>query len=113
MLKIWGQAYPDVAAQCDKYRIVVGDTFGLVGGVSAASPTFAGIISLVNNVRISAGKPVLGFLNPFLYSTGFSALNDITIGNNAGCGTPGFNATTGWDPVTGLGSPNFHLLKSI
>lgn len=61
------------------------------------------------------GKPSLGFLNPLLYSRGAAALNDITQGNNPGCGTLGFNvsllvchewtakyvslkATKGWDP---------------
>lgn len=72
---------------------------------------------MLNDARISAGKTPLGFLNPFLYSSGYTALNDITEGNNPGCGTEGFNvryicvllsrvidvdahgqATTGWDP---------------
>ena len=38
--------------------------------------------------------------------------NDITNGTNPGCGTEGFNATPGWDPVTGFGTPNFQELKS-
>ena len=41
------------------------------------------------------------------------AFNDITTGNNPGCGTPGFNATQGWDPVTGLGTPNFEKLRAL
>jgi hypothetical protein len=46
----------------------------------------------VNDARISRGLPPLGFLNPLLYSSKISAtFNDITIGNNPGCGTPGFN----------------------
>ncbi|KAF8583077.1 subtilisin-like protein [Ramaria rubella] len=39
--------------------------------------------------------------------------NDITVGNNPGCGTMGFQCRVGWDPVTGLGTPNFRLLKDI
>jgi hypothetical protein len=46
---------------------------------------------MLNDARISAGKTPLGFLNPFLYSAGYTALNDITVGNNPGCGTEGFN----------------------
>jgi len=46
---------------------------------------------MLNDARISAGKTPLGFLNPFLYSAGYTALNDITMGNNPGCGTEGFN----------------------
>lgn len=55
---------------------------------------------MLNDARISAGKPALGFLNPWLYETGYTGLNDITEGNNPGCGTEGFNATIGWDPGT-------------
>jgi tripeptidyl-peptidase I len=40
---------------------------------------------------LAAGKPPLGFLNPLLYGAGAAGLNDITQGNNIGCGTPGFN----------------------
>ena len=32
------------------------------------------------------------------------------LGSNPGCDTNGFNATKGWDPVTGLGTPNFAKL---
>jgi len=46
---------------------------------------------MLNDARINAQKAPLGFLNPLLYSTGFTALNDITKGSNPGCGTPGFN----------------------
>ncbi|CAG7984991.1 unnamed protein product [Penicillium olsonii] len=100
------------------------------GGTSAAAPTFAGIVALLNDARLRAGKPVLGFLNPFLYSQGQKALNDIVDGHSYGCGginpqtnqavngsliIPGayWNATEGWDPVTGLGTPNFQKLKDL
>ena len=36
-----------------------------------------------------------------------SVLNDITNGSNPNCGSVGFQASTGWDPVTGLGTPNY------
>lgn len=43
-----------------------------------------------------------------IYSKTFMKLfNDITMGGNKGCGTPGFTAVPGWDPVTGVGTPNF------
>ena len=38
-----------------------------VAGTSAATPTVAGMIALANDARLDAGKPVLGFLNPFIY----------------------------------------------
>ncbi len=65
----------------------------LIGGTSASSPTFTGFVALLNDVRLKAGLPPLGFLNPFLYSKGFQGLNDITIGHNSGCGTTGFNVS--------------------
>ena len=67
----------------------------------------------MNDARIAAGLPSLGFLNPWLYKKGFKGLNDIIGGNNPGCGTSGFTAVKGWDPVTGLGTPNFGLLKDL
>ncbi|KAI6018299.1 peptidase S8/S53 domain-containing protein [Pisolithus marmoratus] len=106
-----GRAYPDVSAQSDWFIIAYKGQFGYVGGTSAASPTFASIISMVNDARINMGKKGLGFLNPWLYSVGYAALNDITMGHNPGCGTEGFNASVGWDPVTGLGTPEFREIK--
>ena len=83
---------------------------------SAAAPTFAGFVSLLNAARLAAGLPPLGFLNPLVYAVHAvapGAFNDIAVGNNPGCGTPGFNATAGWDAVTGVGTPNFGKLKDI
>ncbi|KAI0355217.1 family S53 protease [Trametes cingulata] len=105
-----GRAFPDVATQGVNFEIIVGGEQGAVEGTSCASPTFASIVSLVNDRLIAAGKSPLGFLNPFLYSTGASAFTDITSGSNPGCNTNGFPAKAGWDPVTGLGTPNFAKL---
>lgn len=110
--------------------MIYAGTPSLSGGTSAASPVFASVIALLNDVRLRAGKPALGFLNPFLYSKGFKALNDITAGQSDGCNgydtqsgqeVPGvipipwahWNATAGWDPVTGLGTPDFEALKKL
>ena len=71
------------------------------------------MVSLLNDARIAAGLPSLGFLNPWLYAKGFKGLNDIVAGKNPGCGTNGFEAVKGWDPITGLGTPNFGLLKDL
>ncbi|KAF7370195.1 Serine protease S53 [Mycena sanguinolenta] len=106
-----GRGFPDVAMQALNVEIAWMDDFWLVGGTSCASPMFAAMIALVNDRLIAAGRPVLGFLNPFLYSpAGRPAFNDVTSGNNPGCGTNGFPALHGWDPVTGLGTPDFNLL---
>ncbi|KAJ6560453.1 tripeptidyl peptidase A [Mycena capillaripes] len=82
-------------------------------GTSAATPTFAGLVALLNDARLAARRPALGFLNPLLYKRGAHALNDVVAGGNPGCGTPGFNATEGWDPVTGLGTPDFRKLMEV
>ena len=110
------QAIPDVAAQADLFKIFLSGRAVSIGGTSAAAPTFAGIVSLLNSAPLAAHLPPLGFLNPLVYTIQAlapSAFNDITTGNNPGCGTPGFNATKGWDPVTGAGTPNFGKLKGI
>ncbi|KAJ7144398.1 family S53 protease-like protein [Mycena epipterygia] len=108
-----GRGFPDVAAQGENFEISWDTEFGTVNGTSCSAPTFASIIALLNDQLVAAGKSPLGFLNPFLYSaTGRAALNDIKTGTNPGCSTNGFSAGTGWDPVTGLGTPNFSLLKT-
>ncbi|EIW76473.1 subtilisin-like protein [Coniophora puteana RWD-64-598 SS2] len=108
-----GRGFPDVAAQGVNYLIVNNTIVSNISGTSAATPTFASIVSMLNDARIEANMSTLGFLNPFLYSQGLSALQDITKGNNPGRGTPGFNATKGWDPLTGLGTPDFGKLKDL
>ncbi|KAJ7100432.1 family S53 protease-like protein [Mycena epipterygia] len=106
-----GRGYPDVAVQGWNFEIVAGNKTGLVGGTSASAPTFAAIIALINDRLIAAGKPVLGFLNPFLYSRASKAFNDITIGHNSGFVCPAssvaFDAAVGWDALTGFGTPIF------
>ncbi|KAJ7867806.1 family S53 protease [Mycena leptocephala] len=108
-----GRGFPDVAAQGENFEIVWQTQTGTVDGTSCSSPTFAAIIALLNDELVAAGKPTLGFLNPFLYSdAGRAALNDATSGTNPGCGTNGFSASAGWDPITGLGTPNYTLLRT-
>ena len=97
-----GRGFPDVAAYAVDYDVYVGGEDGAVSGTSCASPTFASVISLLNNELLSADRPPLGFLNPWLYGPARSALNDITTGDNYACSnfTTGFTATKGWDPVS-------------
>ncbi|KAJ7259960.1 family S53 protease [Mycena haematopus] len=106
-----GRGMPDVALQAMSVEYVREGTLLLDDGTSFATPIFAAMIALLNDRLIAAGKPVLGFLNPFLYSPkGRAAFTDVTSGSNPGCGTNGFSAGPGWDPVTGLGTPNFSQL---
>ena len=77
--------------QSDSFQIFVGGSPEQISGTSASTPTFAAIVALLNDVRITAGKGPLGFLNPLIYSLNGDGFNDITSGNAPGCGTPGFN----------------------
>lgn len=78
----------------------------------------AGIIALINAERLAEkdadGQPVkgtVGFINPVLYAYP-EILNDVVSGSNPGCGTPGFKCQKGWDPVTGLGTPNYAKMSA-
>ncbi|KAF7307389.1 Family S53 protease-like protein [Mycena indigotica] len=107
-----GRGIPDVSAQGVNFPTLVGDRWTLASGTSASTPVFASVIAFLNDELMAAGRPPLGFLNPLLYSpAGRAALDDVSVGKNPGCGTSGFNATTGWDPVTGLGAPNYARLR--
>ncbi|KAF8190227.1 family S53 protease [Mycena galopus ATCC 62051] len=101
-----GRGYPDVSAQGENVQIVASGKTEGVDGTSCSSPIFASVVGLINDQLIAAGNPPLGFLNPWLYANP-SMLNDVTTGSNPGCGAKGFTARAGWDPVTGLGTPNY------
>lgn len=83
-----------------------------MSGTSASAPAFAALISLLNEARLQAKMPAMGFLNPFVYKNA-NAFHDVVKGNSfVGTGPRqfGFNCTKGWDPVTGVGTPNFGKL---
>jgi len=107
-----GRGQPDVAANGDNTFVAVGGGFGISGGTSASSPTFASIITRINEERFNIGKNAVGFISPTLYKFP-EVLNDITNGSNPGCFTNGFSCAKGWDPVTGLGTPNFPRMLAL
>src|SRR5271166_1959597 len=95
-----GRGVPDVAGDADPrtgYEILFHGSKQPIGGTSAVAPLWAGLIARFNQ---SLGKPV-GFLQPQLYSLPRNAFNEITTGNNGA-----YEAHEGWNPCTGLGSPN-------
>lgn len=110
-----GRAYPDVSAFAMGFLIYVEGREEDVGGTSCAAPTTAGVVSLLNDVRLNAGKSTLGFLNPLLYKLQGKGFIDVTSGSNnnynPSCG--GFKTIKGWDPASGWGGPNFGLLKDL
>ncbi|KAI0884159.1 Pro-kumamolisin, activation domain-containing protein [Annulohypoxylon maeteangense] len=108
-----GRGYPDISAAGDNMVIYsYNQTVYPIGGTSAAAPIFASVLTLINEARLAANKSTVGFVNPVLYAHP-EVLNDVTQGNNSGCGTSGFIASEGWDPVTGLGTPNFPAMLDL
>jgi kumamolisin len=102
-----GRGVPDVAGVADPgtgYQCFVHGTWMQVGGTSAVSPLWAGLIALVNAQK--GGRS--GLITPTLYGqTG--ALRDIIAGNNGH-----YRAGPGWDACTGYGTPNGPaLLKTL
>jgi Pro-kumamolisin, activation domain/Fibronectin type III domain len=122
---------PDVSAEAntDNYFCANGSCQGGIGGTSLAAPRWAGFVALINqqaaaNATAGGGNATLGFLNPTIYAVGQDAsyantFHDIVSGDNAngtactlgtlGCladGIQGFNAVSGFDLVTGWGSPD-------
>ena len=89
-----GRGYPDVSANGDNIATFNKGAYSSQGGTSASTPIFAAIINRINEARLNAGKKVVGFISPALYQNP-GMLNDITSGNNAGCGTDGFSAVPG------------------
>jgi subtilase family serine protease len=88
--------------------------FGRVIGTSPATAQWAGIAALSNEMAGHRQGP----LNTRLYHVGKSssyseAFHDITSGGNTFAGFAGYSAVPGWDPVTGLGSPNVAVLLPL
>jgi tripeptidyl-peptidase-1 len=104
--------YPDVSAVGDNLVIFNRGMPVLIGGTSASAPVWPSLINRINEERLAAGEPTVGFVNPTLYANP-GIMHDIATGNNPGCNTNGFSASTGWDPVTGLGTPNYPALLKL
>lgn len=106
------RGYPDISANGVNYVVALEGKWQLVYGTSASSPVVGAIFSLINAKRAEKGKKSIGFVNPVLYGRP-DMFHDITFGNNPGCGTNGFSAVSGWDPVTGLGTPRFQKMVDV
>jgi uncharacterized repeat protein (TIGR01451 family) len=103
---------PDVALTADNVWVMYNNgTSGAVGGTSCAAPLWAGLTALINQQALANGKPVMGFINPAIYSIGKgagygAAFHDITTGNNTSSTSPNnYYAVTGLDVCTGWGTP--------
>lgn len=102
-----GRGVPDICGNADGdtgYLIRVDGQTVPIGGTSAVSPLWAGLIALLNQ-----GRPhPVGFITPQLYALkgAHKALRDITVGDNGVNKVKGYAGKVGWDPCTGLGSPH-------
>jgi len=128
MFNASSRGYPDISAIGVNLLCVMGGVLYPIGGTSASGPVAAGLFSLLNDLRLNNNLPSLGWLNPTLYAWAEEfpgAFTDVVLGNNNDGdiqvpGSPypskcdyGFNSQTGWDAVTGLGTPNFQVLAKL
>ena len=114
-----GRGVPDVAGNADSATGYLCKLAGItklvpIGGTSAVAPLWAGLLALINQRLAKLGKPTAGLLNPILYANG-AAFHDITSGNNDIDGSlKKYASASGWDPCTGLGTPDGgKLLKAL
>ncbi len=99
-----GRGVPDVCGDASPetgYQVRVDGEAQVVGGTSAVAPLWAGLIAILNQ-RLGVN---VGYLNPRLYACGEAPFFDVVTGDNGA-----FSAAVGWDPCTGLGSPNGNAL---
>ncbi|NOZ77562.1 MAG: peptidase S53, partial [Acidobacteria bacterium] len=108
---------PDVAltaASHDGYLVESGGSLGVVGGTSAASPSFAGLMALVvqktGQRQGNANTRFYQMGNAQYGSSGATIFHDVTTGNNSVPGVTGYSAGPGYDLVTGLGSVDANAL---
>ncbi len=111
---------PDVALTADNVYVRANGADYNVGGTSCAAPLWAGFCSLINQAALANGAPIVGFVNPSIYTlcktpsyTG--NFHDITVGNNQSPSSPvNFVAVAGYDLCTGWGTPlGTNLILSI
>jgi subtilase family serine protease len=104
---------PDVSANANFTFYVCADqttcSANSYGGTSFAAPMWAGYVALANQ---QAGKPV-GFINPTIYQQNVTSsygtnFHDITSGTSGS-----YSAVTGYDLVTGWGSPTPALISAL
>ena len=109
-----------------------------MGGTSTSGPFIASLVARLNAARLAVRKPTMGFINPWLYAVANATvgLYDVLTGDNCDMDPPnaysvtkadvedsnwrsqcnstyGWLASAGWDPVTGLGTPNYKLLEAL
>ena len=64
----YGRGFPDISAQGVQFPVYIHGTLDRADGASASAPLFASMVAIINDDRLNRGMPLLGFLNPWLYS---------------------------------------------
>ena len=107
---------PDVALSAsthDAYLFCLSGQTYLVGGTSAATPSFAGLMAMAverTGARLGNANPTLYGLATSQSTGGAASFHSITAGNNSVPGVVGFNAGSGYNLATGLGSVDAFVL---
>lgn len=112
-----GRAYPDISAIGHSCPTSIAGQLEGVDGTSCSAPVVAGVLTVLNAAQRARSRSRVGFVNPLLYDMYArcpTCFRDVTDGYNwctegvccANATDFGFRAITGWDPVTGVGTPN-------
>lgn len=122
-----GRAYPDISVVGHNCPTWMDGNLGSVDGTSCSSPSMASLVALINHHQVTKGKPRMGLIAPILYAMYYdepTVFNDITKGYNwcteseccptrsDGGSDYGYLGSAGFDPVTGLGTPNVGRILS-
>ncbi|KXT16494.1 hypothetical protein AC579_1753 [Pseudocercospora musae] len=113
-----GYAYYEAPSNGSFSNTTAGVTTGIYNragrahGTSLAAPIWSSLLAIINQQRQNTGKGPFGFVNAVLYEH-TKIFHNITNGSNPGYGTRGFRAVPGWDPSTGLGTPNYPTLEKV
>jgi len=127
-----GRGVPDIAVLGTDWAVIykggqnpstsnAGNTWAAADGTSCSGPFVASLVARLNAARLARGQGTMGYMHQWLYSkvsASSGAVYDVTEGsnkahpNNALAGM-GFSAAKGWDPVTGLGTPDYKRLEAL
>lgn len=127
------RGYPDISLLGHGFIIVNAGRPAAIGGTSASSPSWAGMLTLLNDFLLAHNHTTLGFMNTLLYTmakeapqvfhplanvnyttddTGMTIETGDNSCNRFTCCEYGYKSTDeGWDAVTGLGSPNWAEMR--
>lgn len=129
MMSASQRAVPDIAAIGAWVNVVFSNATIPVFGTSISAPVLSSMISLANDRRREQGHAPIALANWMIYSAangGSDVFADVILGSNCAGeqdtfpanfptydGDACFNATVGWDPVSGVGAPRYPSFKAF